>query len=186
MKRHFASKLLPLLALLMLLAPACAPAVISPAVMQQVDKSLTYAVLAADPEAHKGQTVLWGGTIVKTTPKPGETEIEVVQKDLTSDGEPLVTDKSAGRFLVVVDRFLDPDIYKPDRRLTVAGEVQGSRVRKLGETDYRYPVLLAKDLHLWAVTYPRPVGIIWGVGGGYPYGYPYWGWGFYPDTLSWP
>lgn len=154
--------------------------------MQQVDKSLTYAALAADPDAHRGRTVLLGGAIVKTTPKTGETEIEVIQKDLTSGGEPLITDTSAGRFLVVVDRFLDPDIYKPDRRLTVAGEVQGSQVRQLGETDYRYPVLLARDLHLWAVQYPRPVRLIWGVGGGYPYGYPSWGWGLYPETFYWP
>ncbi len=174
------------LAIVLLLLPACATPAISPAVMQQVDKNLTYGILAADPDAHQGQTALLGGTIVKTTPKPGETEIEVIQKELTADGEPVISDKSAGRFLVVVDRFLDPDIYKPDRRLTVAGEVKGAVVRQLGETDYRYPVLVAKDLHLWAIRSPRPVSIIWGVGGGYPYGYPYWGWGLYPETFFWP
>jgi outer membrane lipoprotein len=153
---------------------ACAP-VISPQLMQQVDKELTYHVLVADPEAFKGKTALLGGTIVNTIPKTGQTEIEVVQKELLSSGEPRLTDKSGGRFLVVVDRFLDPAIYKSERDLTVAGKVQGSVVRRIGEIDYRYPVIAALELHLWQ-PWPRRSAPI------YPYGYsyPYWGWRIYP------
>jgi outer membrane lipoprotein len=158
-----------------LLLSACTP-VISPQLMDQVDRNLTYDALASRPDEFKGKKVMLGGTIVQTLPKPGETEIEVVQKQVSSSGEPHLTDKSEGRFLVVVNRFLDPAIYRAGRDLTVAGEVLGSVVRRLGELDYRYPVISALELYLWKrpappQAYPYP----------YPYGYPaYWRWWHYP------
>ncbi len=152
---------------------ACTP-VISPQLMEQVDRNLTYASLAGRPDEAKGKIVLLGGTIVQTVPKPEETEIEVVQKQISSSGEPYLTDKSEGRYLVVVDRFLDPAIYRSGRDITVAGEVQGSAVRRLGEIDYRYPVIAASELYLWK----RPVSL---PAYPYPYGYPYhWRWWRYP------
>ena len=154
---------------------ACAP-VISPQLMEQVDRNLTYGALASRPDEAKGRIVLLGGTIVQTVPKPNETEIEVVQKQVSSSGEPYLTDKSEGRYLVVVDRFLDPAIYRAGRDITVAGKAQGSVLRRLGEIEYRYPVIAAVELHLWKEplspqAYPYA----------YPFGYPYYRrWGPYP------
>jgi outer membrane lipoprotein len=153
-----------------LLLDACTP-VISPQLMDQVDRSLTYSALASRPDEFTGKIVLLGGTIVQTVPKPGETEIEVVQKDLLSSGEPRLTDKSEGRFLVVVDRFLDPAIYRPGRGLTVAGKVQSSVVRRIGEIDYRYPVIAGEELHLWRDPLPYH-----DIPYAYPIGYPWWWW----------
>jgi len=134
-----------------LLLNACAP-VISPQLMEQVDRNLTYGSLA------------------------NETEIEVVQKQVSSSGEPYLTDKSEGRYLVVVDRFLDPAIYRSGRDITVAGEVQGSVQRRLGEIDYRYPVIAAVELHLWKEPLSPPAYPY-----AYPFGYPYYRrWGPYP------
>ena len=160
--------------ILPLMLSACTP-VISTQLMDQVDRDVTYGALAARPDEFKGKVVLLGGTIVQTVPKPSETEIEVVQKQVSSSGEPRLTDKSEGRFLVVVDRFLDPAIYQAGRDLTVAGEVRGSEVRRLGEIDYRYPVLTAQELYLWKrpsapPVYPYP----------YSFGYPAFWWWRYP------
>jgi outer membrane lipoprotein len=156
-----------------LLLNACTP-VISPQLMDQVDQSLTYNSLAAHPDEYQGKIALLGGTIVQTVPKPGETEVEVVQKDLLFNGEPRLTDKSEGRFLVVVDRFLDPAIYRPERGLTVAGKVQASVVRRIGEIDYRYPVIAALEMHLWNDPLPYPYPYYYPYA--YPYYYPWWGW----------
>jgi outer membrane lipoprotein len=164
-----------MLCTLVLLLNACAP-VISPQLMEQVDRNMTYGSLSSRPDEAKGKIVLLGGTIVQTVPKPEETEIEVVQKQVSSSGEPYLTDKSEGRYLVVVNRFLDPAIYRSGRDITVAGEVQGSVLRRLGEIDYRYPVIAALEIYLWKESYspqvyPYP----------YPFGYPYYrrGW-LYP------
>jgi outer membrane lipoprotein len=156
----------PALCILAVLA-GCTP-VISPQLMDQVDRTLDYRAIAADPPGAKGKTVLLGGTIVQTVPKPGSTEIEVVQKALDSTGAPRLTDRSEGRFLVVSERFLDPAVYSPGRDVTVAGEVVEPQTRRLGEIDYRYPVIQAIELRLW-----RPLGPP-----AYPspYGWPYDGW----------
>jgi outer membrane lipoprotein len=142
--------------------------------MDQVDRELTYTALASRPDEFKGKTVLLGGTIVQTVPKAEETEIEVVQKQTSASGEPRLTDTSEGRYLVVVDRFLDPSIYGAGRDITVAGEVRGSVLRRLGEIDYRYPVIAARELYLWKKPAPPPAYP-------YPYGYPsYWRWWYNP------
>lgn len=155
---------------------ACTP-VISTQLMDQVDRDVTYGSLAARPDEFRGKIVLLGGTIVQTVPKPKETEIEVVQKQTSSSGEPRLTDKSEGRFLVVVDRFLDPAIYQSGRDITVAGEVRGSEVRRLGEIDYRYPIITAQELHLWRRPAAPPAYPSYP----YPFGYPaYWRWWHYP------
>jgi outer membrane lipoprotein len=162
------------------LVAGCAP-VISPQLMAQVDRELDYRALAADPAAARGKTVLLGGTIVQTVPKPGQTEIEVVQKDLDSSAAPRLTDRSAGRFLVVSEKFLDPAVYSPGRDLTVAGEVMDPQTRRIGEIDYRYPVIQERELRLWPPGPPMYP---------YPYGGPYDGWWrrppYYPGYPYYP
>jgi outer membrane lipoprotein len=167
--------IIPIICLLALLLSACTP-VISPQLMDQVDRDLTYRSLSSRPDEAKGKIVLLGGTIIQTLPKPKETEIEVVQKPLSSSGEPLLTDKSEGRYLIRVDRFLDPAIYRTGRDITVAGEVQGSELRRVGEIDYRYPVIAALELYLWKEPFsPRDYPYF------YPFGYPYsWRWRTHP------
>jgi outer membrane lipoprotein len=88
----------------------------------------------------------------------------------------ILTDKFEGRYLVVVDRFLDPAIYRSGRDITVAGEVRGSEVHRLGEIDYRYPVIAASELYLWKKPlFPQAYPYL------YPYGYPaYRRWWQYP------
>ncbi|MDD3581300.1 MAG: Slp family lipoprotein [Desulfobacca sp.] len=170
------------LGLLLGLIAGCAP-VFSPAVLQQVNRELSYDLVATDPEAYRGQTVLWGGVIEKTTPKEGNTELEIVQKNLGRQHRPKDGDTSLGRFLVNYFGFLDPAIYQEGRKITVIGEVQGLEVRKLGESDYRYPVVDAVNLHLW----PKPMPLerypyYWGP----PYPYYYWGPYYWGRPWMWP
>lgn len=160
----------------------CTP-VISRQVMDQVDRALDYRAIAADPAAAKGKTVLLGGTIVQALPKPGGTELEVVEKELDYWDAPRLTDRSEGRFLVVADRFLDPAVFSAGRDVTVAGEVLEPQTRRLGEIDYRYPVIRTEEMRLWRSgppAYPYPYGGPYDAWWrrspyypGYP-GYPYW------------
>lgn len=167
-----------LLFFLLLAFSACAPA-ISKQVRQQADQSLSFPVLSVDPDVYKGKVVVLGGVIAKITTKPEQTELEIVQKNLDSSNEPETTDTSYGRFLVIADRFLDPLIYKKDRKITIAGEVLGSEVRKLDTLEYRYPVIKALELKLWPPPGSRTAPFFMGLGVGYSFGgpYGYWGWG---------
>lgn len=102
------------------------------------------------------------------------TMIEVLQKPAGFRGEPKDVDYSEGRFLVLYPRYLDVAIYTQGRKITVAGEVQGKKVQPLGEINYTYPLISAREIYLWPVEreeryhYPYRDPFWW------HYPYPYW------------
>ena len=156
---------IPNLLLLAALTFSCAP--LSQEVMRQVDQNLTYTVVQKNPEAYRGKNVLWGGVIIETITRPGETLIKVRETELDYEKRPTNMDHSAGRFLVQSPGFLDPAIYAEGREITVAGELAGTKVLPLGETRYRYPLVLAKEIHLWEKRQE--------IRSYDPYYWPYWG-----------
>lgn len=111
------------------------------------------AAVRANPEQYHGQTVRWGGTIVDQENRAEVTLLEVVGRELESGARPRGGDTSHGRFLAVVEGFLDPAIYEQGRLLTVVGELDGIEVRKIGDYDYAYPRVLVTGHRLWE---PRP------------------------------
>jgi outer membrane lipoprotein len=144
--------------------------VISKPVRDRVNPGITFQELKGNPERHAGTMVLLGGEIVATTVRKEASWIEVVQKPLGWEDQPRTTDLSHGRFLGLFQGFLDPAIYARGRKITVAGEVQGTKVLPLGEIEYTYPVILPKELHVWKPVEihdgPRfGIGIGIGVGG---------------------
>jgi len=163
----------PLLLVSVLAYTGCAP--ISSELRSEADKSLTVDQVSEKPDAYKGKIVIWGGEIIKTTNrKNGSTTISVLEKPLSWNEEPRVSDESAGRFLIEVQRFLDPRIFRRGRKITVAGEVIGSVTKQLGEMDYTYPLLLSKQIYIW----PRATYY-------YDYPYPYGGYYGYYDPGFW-
>ncbi len=113
-----------------------------------------------------------GDEIIQTTnQRDGTTLMEVFQRPLGWRGEPRETLSSEGRFLVTFEKYLDAYVFRRGRKITVAGDVKGERVRPLGEMDYRYPVVLGREVYLWEEyyydPYPYPTYYPW-------WGYPYW------------
>ena len=143
--------------------------VISKQLREQVAKELTLSVVLKDPDAYKGKTVLWCGVIISSVNLKEGTIIEVLQKPPDMQGKPKDVDESEGRFLALYPGYLDVAIYNGGRKVTVAGEVQGKKIQRLGEIDYTYPLISAKEIHLWPaakedrVYYPYPY-----------YHYPWW------------
>jgi outer membrane lipoprotein len=182
MKRFF------ILVMVLGLLSGCAHA-ISRGVLKQVDTRITFAALLKDPNAYKGKVVLLGGVIVKTINKQEGTLLEVYETALNREGKPLNTDKSEGRFLALYQGYLDSEIYKQGRTVTLAGIVEGEKVQPLGEIQYRYPYLIVKEIRLWKeeelADYYQYEPYPWGpwYDPWYPWGswwYPSWGYrGYY-------
>jgi outer membrane lipoprotein len=65
---------------------------------------------------------------------------------------------SEGRFLILIEKYLDPYLFRKGRKITVAGEIQGEKIKPIGEMDYRYPLVLSKQIYLWEEYdyYPVP------------------------------
>jgi outer membrane lipoprotein len=149
--------------LLIILVQGCLP--ISKQLRAQADRTLTFHQVFQNPEAYKGKIVIWGGDVVETiNQKDGTTLIVVLQRPLDWQEEPEFN-RSEGRFIILVPGYVDPYVFRRGRRITVAGEIQGRKVMRLGELEYPYPLLLSKQLYLWGEYYYYP--------------YPYYPWGYY-------
>ena len=165
---------------------------ISDKFMKQVDKNVTFEQLIKNPDQYVGHSVLLGGVIVETTNKNDGTLLEVYQTELDSSGEPQNIDVSKGRFLAWDKDFLDSQIYRSGRRITIVGTVKGVELRKIGEVDYHYPYLVIKDIFLWRNVrirvYPRYYWDYYGPTWWYPYPYgwyyPYWGFYYHPGHFE--
>ena len=126
----------------------CAPP-FSKAALDRIDRSLTYRELRSDPDRYRGTWVMLAGVIVGARNTTEGTFIEVLQKPMGRRGQPLDTDDTEGRFMISAAEFLDTAVYHGGRLITVVGEAAGAKVQQLGELPYRYPLVRAKELHLW-------------------------------------
>ena len=167
-----------------LAALLCSCAVISRDVRRQaVPASVPFQALMQDTDAYLGKIVILGGYIIRTVNRDRQTDIYVLEAPLRLGEEPASRDKSRGRFVVTVDRFLDPQVYLKDRLVTVAGKVTGKIAMQEEGHRYEYLKLDSVETYLWPeYTQSRPYGCInpWPYGGFYggaywPYGGP---WGF--------
>lgn len=133
--------------------------VISKDVLKDIDRSATLDLVQAKPDAFTGRKVIWGGTILKTDNLENTTEIEVLESKLTYD-DTSENGRSRGRFIIEATGFLDPNVYKPSKRITVAGAVKGASARKIGKMDYTYPVVIPVEMKVYEYVpqqdYPPP------------------------------
>ena len=133
--------------------------------------------VAKNPEAYKGKWVVWGGEIIETVNlQDGSTEIEIFQRPLGWRDEPKQTVASEGRFLVLTDKYLDPYLYRKGRRITIAGEIVGEKIKPLGQMSYKYPIVSTSQIYLWQEYYYPPYPYYYYYDPWWP-GYPYGWWG---------
>ena len=157
---------------------------ISEELRQSIDPDITFPKIIRSTQSYKNEYVILGGMITETRNLPGQTEIEVIQKELNTFGYPNSGDESGGRFIFVKDGFLDPEIFAKGRYITGAGKLEGDRTGKVDKQNYRYPVIEAQQLHLWEERTYQPYFGAYPYGGFYggPFryrmrlglGYPYW------------
>jgi outer membrane lipoprotein len=115
------------------------------------DASLLPEQIAAKPELATGQRVVWGGVIMSSTNLTEKTQLEVLAYPLSDSSQRPQTDEAAkGRFLVIKSGYLEPVDYAQGRLITVSGRLDGTENGKIGEATYRYPKVLAEDIHLWS------------------------------------
>jgi outer membrane lipoprotein len=120
-------------------------------VLSQVDDSVSFSQLHADPNQYVGRTVMFSGVALQAKRAKEGTEIEILQVPTERDLSPSDRKtKSEGRFLAVQSNgFLDPAVIEKDSPLTIVGEVKGVKTKALDEGEYRYPVLDVKQLIDW-------------------------------------
>ena len=166
-----------ILLLVFLLLPACA---LQQTVEREDGPLLTLAAARENPDMAVGQKVKWGGTIVSAINLPQRTRLEIVSRPVDYRGRPRQIDATEGRFLAIVDGFLDPVVYAKGRAITVEGVIDGVEEGRIGDYPYRFVAVRAASHRLWKKRNPVDVRYVpdplyywhhdrWG----YPY-MPYW------------
>ena len=99
--------------------------------------------------AHSGKKVRWGGEIASIKNTDDKTIIEIVQFQLNSRGMPKKNGLSTGRFMVTVEKFLEPVVYQSKRLFTAVGTLDGQLSGVIGEKSYSFPIVDADYFYLW-------------------------------------
>src|SRR5262245_63939870 len=137
-------------------------------------QALPFLQVKATPDSRKGQAVVFGGNVLTGRRLKDGTRIEILQLPLDQSTRPgYDLTQSQGRFIAFQREFLDPATLPPGTRVTVTGEISGSVILPLDETDYTYPVINIKQLRVWAKSEDVAPRIRPYMGPG-PYWGPYW------------
>ncbi|MEJ2034278.1 MAG: Slp family lipoprotein, partial [Deltaproteobacteria bacterium] len=110
-----------------------------------------FSLVHENPANYEGDTVVWGGAIIRTIPTKEGATIYILETKLGFRDKPKASDTSKGRFIAKTNKRLDPLIYSSGRKITMAGKVIGQEVKtnkKTGVT-YAYPVIQVEQMHLW-------------------------------------
>jgi outer membrane lipoprotein len=136
-----------------ILLVGCSPQRIIPESIEPlVDRTVSFHDVLASPESYKGRVLVLGGEVLNAKRLRDGTQIELLQLPL-DDGEAPSHDRqqSQGRLLALQQEFLDPATMVAGTRVTIVGEVSGSKTDHLDDVEYRYPTLIVKHLHVWRV-----------------------------------
>jgi len=149
---------------------------IPPEIKQPLDGSPGIAQVRHQIDFYLSKKVRWGGAILHTENKQNASELTIIAFPLSETGEPLSSDQSQGRFIAIIDEFVEPQVYSPERKITVTGQVVRAENLKVGEFLYEYPVIQVDHYYLWP---PEPEQIYldyppfpWMYGPYYPLYYP--------------
>ena len=155
---------------------------VPPEIRLKPDNAPNVAQVREQLDSHIDQTVRWGGIILKTDNQQNSSRLTVISLPLSSKGRPQQSDHSTGRFIAIVDEFLEPLSFSRDRQITVTGHIVRSESEKIGEYLYEYPVVAVDQYYLWPKQV-KPVYI-----DPYPYRYydPWFYRGYYPYAYRHP
>lgn len=93
--------------------------------------------------------IVWGGQILHLANLPGKTRVEVLAYPLDDNQRPEIEDPSQGRFIIEKAGYLESTDFSDYRLVTVHGRLRRLMDGKVGEVDYRYPVIEAEKIYLW-------------------------------------
>ena len=158
----------------MVLLSACSSR-IPPGISEPVAGSVEVAQVRSDPDGFYSSKVRWAGILLSVENTESQSKLTIVSFPTSDEGRPIVSADSPGRFIAVVDEFLEPLVYRENREITVVGRIGRPESGKIGEYEYDFPVVNVDEFYLWPKRVERPA---------YPYPYyrPY----IYPNYPFYP
>lgn len=171
-----------LISIFVIILSSCAP-VLKKDIINKAIPIISLSELKRDPNLYKDKLFILGGIIANTTVTKNGSLIEAVYVPVDSKGYLKEVQYSDGRFLALYSGekgLLDPLIYQPGRKITVAGKFIETRAGKIDEMDYIFPIFEIEEIYLWRETmsyYTPPPYTEWHYTSPYWWNYP---WRRYP------
>lgn len=125
---------------------------IPPEIRQSLEGAPNVAEVRQQPQDFISQSIRWGGLILDTVNGQDSSRLTVMALPLNDRGKPSTYEKSPGRFIAVVDEFLEPLEFARDRKVTIIGNIAGTETLEVGEFPYEYPVIQVDQYYLWPKT----------------------------------
>jgi len=135
-----------IMALTMALVACTPPPVLKP---MQNPQNIAPDMAAAMPDVYRGAEILWGGRIVEVRNRAETSEIVILAYPLDGGQRPRPKEPAQGRFIAVLEGYVESHDYPHDRFITVSGKVDGSLSEDVDEQPYVYTLVRAEGLHLW-------------------------------------
>jgi len=129
---------------------------IPPEIKQPIEGSPTVEQVRNNLDNYRSQKVRWGGIILETENKQKASWLKIIALPLDEDGQPRKADHSSGRFIAIVDEFLEPEVFNVDRKITITGQVIRFETLNVGEFSYDYPVIQVDHYYLWPAEIDTP------------------------------
>jgi len=129
-----------------------------------VELAVTPLQAVSEAAALRGKTVLWGGVIIASSNLRDQSRLEILAYPLDGNQYPQTDSPPLGRFLLLMDGYVETIDYAPGRQVTARGPLTGTEGGKVGDTDYTYPVVKTQDIHLWPRAGRSDPRIHFGVG----------------------
>ncbi len=124
---------------------------------QGTDPTLTPNLPSENLDLSAGRRVHWGGVIITSRNQADESVVEILAYPLSDSGRPNTDSAPQGRFLAVKPGYLETLDYGPGRIASFVGTLQPSRSGRVGDAEYRYPVLRVEQSALWPTNdYAKP------------------------------
>lgn len=124
----------------------------------------------ADAAGTHGSTpaeVIWGGRIIGMRNLASTSELDVLSLPLDRAQRPRTRAQSTGRFMVVLDGFVEPLDFPPGRYVTVRAHFSGSRDITVDGHPLAVAVVDRAEIHTWPPEFPNDRGhFTFGVGVG--------------------
>ena len=128
------------------------PRIVPEPLGRQIDRTVSFSQLKLEAELHKGASVALGGVVLGSRLHQEGTQIEVLQLPLDAVDRPAgPLESSEGRFLLIDPARRDPAILL-NRRITVVGEVIGTKVQTVDDVEYVFPYLSVRFIHVWGIS----------------------------------
>ena len=91
------------------------------------ERSITPKEVAQQPIMDTALVIEWGGVIAQTENLASTTEIEIIAYPLQDNGRPDLDEPPSGRFIAIIQGFLEPADHRPGRSITLSGNLSGVR-----------------------------------------------------------